>query len=205
MNMKPEMLRLMMDMLGLNDRKVATSLGVTHPTVIRWRTGRTDIPLCASLAMDCVYGHGSDGSAESLTCELLENRWKEFVEKLGVKKLCSIAEGYMAVAYEDGNFYVTPYTEDLASGQVYVGDVCGVSDYPNEWKDKIFCKIFDSEPLPLIDALSSAKNDEDKEIILALISLVGEATRSDLLLYDVKSNVLQEIYEQFQRSIDADE
>lgn len=193
MKMVSEMLQVLMDMLDLNDRQVAKKLGVTHKTVFRWRTGQEKISVSASLAMDCVFGSGNAGSARIKATEILLDKWRKFSCALSRRDLCSIAEGPMAVIYKEGNFFVGPYRENSEYVQVYVGDICGVGDYPNEWKHQILSLFFPREYILLEDALGSSSNQEHNNAIDALVQLVGESTRSDLLQYDIQHFLLEAI------------
>lgn len=190
--MNAEGLQLMMDVSSLNDRQVAKKLMVSHPTVIRWRTGKTDIPGPAVVAIDCFWGDGTQGAAEAKAGLELKKRWTKFVSGLTVEDLSQIAEGVWAVEYQQGNFGLERYTEELGHWQVY-NDASDCVEKPAALGERIMDLLFEA-------------GKEECEFENEVKSLVAEAERSIMFRFceEVVRAALMEIYEQNMRKIDED-
>jgi hypothetical protein len=194
----PEMLVLIMDIENQADRHLAEKLGVSHPTIIRWRKGTTEIPAVAALAIDCVVGNGTPGSATDLAHAVVRERWQEFITGLSKRDLCSVADGSLAIKYSTGYFSLDVYVDGPVGDQVYVGDVCGCNDTPYCLgmsllrhalpKDMSDAACLDLETL-------SKEGGEFADSIDATLKLMAEAERSEMLRFDVCESVLNALYE----------
>lgn len=197
-SMQAEEVELIMDVGGGNDRQVAEKLGVSHPTIIRWRTGQTSVPVVASLAIDCIFGDGCAGSAINFALSALRKRWDEFAVRLERKDLYMIADGTMAVNYVDGVFLLTPY-KDIARNQVYVGDIAGCHNSASCLGQAVVNQLLPEgcADLNFDDIEELSKRDENfmSLPIEAILSLVAEAERSQMLQYDICKYVLEALYE----------
>ena len=190
--MNAERFQLLMDVLEVNDRQMAKKLKVSHPTVIRWRTGKTDIPGTAEVAIDCIFGDGVPGSAGVKAALELKKEWMGFVRGLSIEELTGIAKGLRAIEYEKGSFGLGNYTEDLGCWQIY-NDAGDFAERPACQGDQI------------IDLLCD-KGIEEGEYEEELKNLVAEAERSKMFqfLAELEDTVLMEIYDHNMKKIDED-
>lgn len=178
--MESTTLQLLMDLRGLNDRGLGEKIGVSHPTIVRWRRGVHDLPVIASLAIDCLFGLGCmPGSATQVVGDELHSRWREFVLNLEIADLCEISCGRKAVKYSSGGFFLIEYCEE--DDLVYVGDVSGHVG-TNFWANKILSEFFDENTL--LSEILDCPADFGDFPCKSIFSLVGEAERSFLLQYD---------------------